>query len=66
MLLSMPNMIGRPAFRTMEMNGGSSAPHLAQKGKSAINLSNLGKFAKFDPGLFIYVRPVGGLEDYLC
>ena len=28
--------------------------------RSAINLSNFGKLAKFDPGPFIYVRPVGG------
>ena len=34
--------------------------------KSAINLSNLGKFAKFDPRLFIYVRQVGGLQNHLC
>ena len=27
--LSMPNMTGRPGYRTMEMNGGSSAPYLA-------------------------------------
>ena len=27
---SMPNMTGRPGHRTMEMNGGSSAPHLAR------------------------------------
>ena len=26
---SMPNMTGRPGYRTMEMNGGSSAPYLA-------------------------------------
>ena len=26
----MPNMTGRPGCRTMEMNGGSSAPHLAR------------------------------------
>ena len=26
----------------------------------------LGNFAKFDPGLFIYVRPVGAPENYLC
>ena len=26
---SMPNMTGRPGHRTMEMNGGSSAPYLA-------------------------------------
>ena len=25
----MPNMTGRPGYQTMEMNGGSSAPHLA-------------------------------------
>ena len=25
----MPNMTGQPGYRTMEMNGGSSAPHLA-------------------------------------
>ena len=25
----MPNMTGRPGYRTMEMNGGSSAPYLA-------------------------------------
>ena len=37
-----------------------------KEGKSAINLSNLGNFAKFDPGSFIYVRPVGGPENYLC
>ena len=37
-----------------------------QKGKSAIILSNLGSFAKFDPGLFMYVRPVRGLEYDLC
>ena len=36
-----------------------------KEGKSAINLSNLGKFAKFGPGPFIYVRPVGGPKDYL-
>ena len=28
-ILSMPNMTGRPGYRTMEMNGGSSAPYLA-------------------------------------
>ena len=28
-VLSMPNMTGRPEYRTMEMNGGSSAPYLA-------------------------------------
>ena len=28
--LSMPNMTGRPGCRTMEMNGGSSAPYLAR------------------------------------
>ena len=28
-LLSMPNMTGQPGHRTMEMNGGSSAPYLA-------------------------------------
>ena len=27
---SMPNMTARPGCRTMEMNGGSSAPHLAR------------------------------------
>ena len=27
---SMPNMTGRPGHRTMEINGGSSAPHLAR------------------------------------
>ena len=27
---SMPDMTGRPGHRTMEMNGGSSAPHLAR------------------------------------
>ena len=27
---STPNMTGRPGYRTMEMNGGSSAPHLAR------------------------------------
>ena len=27
---SMPNMTGRPGHRTMEMNGGSSAPYLAR------------------------------------
>ena len=37
-----------------------------KEGKSAINVSNLGNFAKFDPGLFIYVRPVGGPENHLC
>ena len=26
----MPNMTGRPGYRTMEMNGGSSAPYLAR------------------------------------
>ena len=26
---SMPNMTGRPGYRTMEMSGGSSAPYLA-------------------------------------
>ena len=36
------------------------------EGKSAINLSNLGNFAKFGPGPFIYVRPVGGPENDLC
>ena len=34
--------------------------------KSAINLSNLGKFCQFGPGPFIYVRPVGGPENDLC
>ena len=29
LLKCMPNMTGRPGDRTMEMNGGSSAPHLA-------------------------------------
>ena len=29
-LKSMPNMTGRPGYRTMEMNGGSSAPYLAR------------------------------------
>ena len=28
-LVSLPNMTGRPGYRTMEMNGGSSAPNLA-------------------------------------
>ena len=28
--MSMPNMTGRPGYRTMEMNGGSSAPYLAR------------------------------------
>ena len=28
--MSLPNMTGRPGYRTMEMNGGSSAPHLAR------------------------------------
>ena len=38
-----------------------------KEGKSAINLSNLGGiFAKFGPGPFIYVRPAGGPENYLC
>ena len=37
-----------------------------RRGKSAINPSIEGNFAEFDPGLFIYVRPVGGLENYLC
>ena len=37
-----------------------------KEGKSAINLSNLGIFAKFGPGPFIYVRLVGGAENYLC
>ena len=37
-----------------------------KEGKSAINLGNLGNFAKFGPGSFIYVRPVGGPENYLC
>ena len=36
------------------------------KGKSAINPSNLGNFAKFGPRPFIYVRPVGGPENHLC
>ena len=27
---SMPNMTGRPGYRTMEMNGGRSAPYLAR------------------------------------
>ena len=26
----MPNMTGRPGYRTMELNGGSSAPYLAR------------------------------------
>ena len=26
----MPNMTGRPGYRTMEMNGGSPAPYLAR------------------------------------
>ena len=30
LFLSMPNMTGRPGDRTMEVNGGSSAPHLAR------------------------------------
>ena len=25
-----------------------------------------GNFAKIDPGQFIYVRPVGGLQNYFC
>ena len=29
-ILSMPNMTGRPGYRTMEMNGGSSTPYLAR------------------------------------
>ena len=37
-----------------------------QDGKSAINLSNLGNFAEFGPRPFIYVRPVGGPENFLC
>ena len=39
-----------------------------RRAKSAINLNNLGIFfAKFGPGPFIYVRPVGGPpEKYLC
>ena len=37
-----------------------------KEGKSAINLSNFGNFAKFGPGPFIYVRPVGGPENDLC
>ena len=37
-----------------------------KEGRSAINLNTLGKLAKVDPGLFIYVRPVGGLQAYLC
>ena len=28
-LSSMPNMTGQPGYRTMEINGGSSAPYLA-------------------------------------
>ena len=32
----------------------------SQKGKSAINLSNLGNFAKFDPGLFGKIACRGG------
>ena len=28
-IISMPNMTGRPGYRTVEMNGGSSAPYLA-------------------------------------
>ena len=43
-----------------------SNTHFYKEGKSAINLSNLRKFAEFDPGPFIYVRPVGGVENYLC
>ena len=39
---------------------------LFKEGKSAINLSNSGNFAKFGPGPFIDVRPVGGPENYLC
>ena len=35
-------------------------------GKSAINLSNLGKFCQIWPRAIIYVRPVGGPENYLC
>ena len=53
--------------------GGSPASYLAlevyvvvKEGKSAIHLGNLGIFAKFGPGPFIYVRPVGGPENYLC
>ena len=38
-----------------------------KEGKSAINLSNFGKFCQINgPGPFIYVRPVGGPENYLC
>ena len=40
--------------------------HFSKEGKSAINLGNLGNFAKFGPGPFIYVRPLGGPENYLC
>ena len=29
LIAQMPNMTGRPGYRTMEMNGGSSAPYLA-------------------------------------
>ena len=35
-----------------------------KEGKSAINLSNLGNLAKFDPGLLIYVGQVGGVQFF--
>ena len=37
------------------------------EGRSAINLSNLGKILpNLAPGHLFYVRPVGGPENYLC
>ena len=45
---------------------GEMTTALSQKGKSATNLSDLVKLVpNFDPGLFIYVRPVGRLENYI-
>ena len=39
-----------------------------QKGREKCHKSKTiwENFAKFDPGLFIYVRPVGGLEKHFC
>ena len=37
-----------------------------KEGRSTINLMISGTVANSDPGPFVYVRPVGDLEDYLC
>ena len=57
-------------MRSIEEPSLQNAWHLNRghnkEGKSAINLNKLKNFAKYDLGVNLYVRPVGGLQNGLC